>query len=135
MIRFILLLVSINSYSKPIKLTQVQDLEFGILVQGDSSKIISPNTNNPNSAVFDVTGDKNTSYSILLPTQMSISLNGSGSNPIIINNFKSIPAAGANGLLDKKGRQTIGVGATLTSVNVTQPPGNYFGTFTVDVIY
>ncbi len=135
MMKFILLLVSINCFSAPITITQKQDLNFGTLVQGDSKKVVTPKNSEPNNARFLIKGDSNTAYTITLPIEIFISLNGAGAKTIKVNRFKSKPNEGANGLLNNKGRQTIKVGATLAKIGVNKPPGNYFGTFTVDVIY
>lgn len=121
-------------FSKPIIIRYVRDMNFGTLVQGDGAKTIIPSSSNPNSAQFNIRGDKNTSYTIILPVTSSISLNGLG-NLLSLTNFTSSPAEGANGLLNSKGRQTLYVGATLQSLSVSTQIGSYFGSFSIDVIY
>lgn len=124
-----------NCYAIPIAIEWTQDLNFGTLVQGDSAKRVRPAKGEPNNARFDVTGDKNTAYTIILPVSFDITRNGSGSFPLQVKNLKSKPAEGANGLLNKKGKQTLYIGARLQKIPQNQAGGNYSGTFTVDVIY
>ncbi|ATH08464.1 hypothetical protein BIY24_11040 [Halobacteriovorax marinus] len=133
--RILIFLFCFSVYSKPISITNKRDLDFGTLVQGDPKKVISPKGSEPNNARFLVKGDKNTSYTILLPTEAYIYLGGNGSQKIKVRNFKSRPAAGANGLLNSKGKQTVKVGATLNAIGVNKAPGAYSGSFTIDVIY
>ncbi|WP_417336769.1 DUF4402 domain-containing protein [Halobacteriovorax marinus] len=133
--RILIFLFCFSVYSKPISITNKRDLDFGTLVQGDAQKVIPPNTNEPRTAQFEVKGDKNTSYTILLPSEAYIFLGGNGAQSIQIRNFNSIPAAGANGLLNSKGKQTINVGATLNAIEINKTPGAYSGSFTIDVIY
>ncbi|GEM_PF-4070963 len=135
MINFFVLLFSLYSYALPISITQKQDLNFGTLVQGDSKKVISPKGSEPNNARFIIKGDANTVYTIILPLEIYISLNGAGLKKIKVHKFKSKPLVGANGLLNSKGKQALKVGATLAKIGVNKPPGNYFGSFTIDVIY
>lgn len=130
-----LFLLTIASYSKPISITQKQDLDFGSVVQGDPKKVISPKGSEPNNARFLIKGDKNTAYTILLPNEVYI-YHESGSGPKIkVRRFKSKPNEGANGQLNNKGRQTVKVGATLNAIGINKRPGSYWGSFTVDVIY
>lgn len=137
MIKFILMCfaISLNSFAIPISIVNTQDLNFGTLAQGDAPKVIRPLKSDSNNARFDVSGDSNSVYTIILPTAMSITRFGSGSFPLQVTNFDSRPAAGANGKLDKKGKDTIYVGATLEQIPVNQPGGGYSGSFIIDVIY
>ncbi|WP_372655217.1 DUF4402 domain-containing protein [Halobacteriovorax sp.] len=132
MINFLLLISSLYSFSIPITITHKQDLNFGTVVQGDPKKVISPKGSEPNNARFKIKGDINTAYTIILPSQIFISLDGAGNKVIKVNKFTSRPT---NGMLNSKGKQTVKVGATLAKIGVNKPPGNYFGTFTIDVIY
>lgn len=84
-------------------------------------------------ATFTVTGDPNLTYLIELPADDFVILSGLGSN-MVINNFVSNPAAGANGLLSSGGSQILSVGGTL-SVGNNQAAGSYSGSFSVIVQY
>lgn len=118
-----------------IQIVNTQDLNFGTLAQGDSATRVRPNKNEPNNARYDVSGNKDTAYTIILPTEIFITRFGGGSFPMRVKNFASRPAAGANGLLNKKGVQTLYVGATLEKIPFNQPGGPYSGSFVVEVIY
>lgn len=58
-----------------------------------------------------------------------------GGDSINILNFQSNPAEGANGLLDDRGQQDLFVGATRDTLRFSQTPGDYSGTFTIQVVY
>lgn len=119
----------------PIQINNTQNLNFGTLAQGDKAKIIRPNKNVSGNARFDITGDKNTAYTIILPVEMSITRFGGGSFPMRVSRFRSRPSEGANGNLGKKGTETLYVGATLEAVPFNQPGGAYSGSFVIEVIY
>ena len=129
------LILSFSSYSADITITQIQDMNFGTVVQGDPKTVLSPRGSEPNNARFRVKGDANTAYTITLPIEILISLDGAGARTIRVHSFKSRPTEGANGLLNSKGKQTLRVGATLARIGTNKRTGSYFGTFTVDVIY
>lgn len=132
----IFMFINFNVHAKPITITQVSDLNFGSLVQGDDPKSIPAGTSeNASNGSFEVKGDKNLAYTIILPSSALISLNGTGSNPITISNFVSNPPEGSNGLLSSKGKQELYIGATISSIPINQIPGSYTGNFTVEVIY
>ena len=84
----------------------------------------------PTAASFDVTGGANSTYSITLPT--SITITGTGA-PMTVDAFVSNPA-GAAGQLSGSGTETLLVGATL-NIGVSQVAGAYAGTFDVTVVY
>jgi hypothetical protein len=81
------------------------------------------------SGSFDVTGDEDLSYTVTVPT--TISLVGSGGTAIA-GSLISSPAAAA-GLLTS-GAQTVYVGGTIT-VAATQAAGSYSATYEVTVAY
>ncbi|UCH73103.1 MAG: DUF4402 domain-containing protein [Rhodospirillales bacterium] len=130
---------------KPLTITWAQDLEFGTLA-GDGTfsgtATINPvsgaktvaggvydfgGINNP--AVFDIRGEKNTTFSITLPGSVILS---SGGSTMTLNNFTSSPSG--FGVLANNGQATLSVGATL-QVGAGQPAGAYTGVFTVTVNY
>ena len=81
-------------------------------------------------ATFDVTGDANSSYSLVFPATVTLQRVG-GTETMLIDQF--VPSLGA-GLLDANGKQTITIGATL-HVNPMQPSGQYQGLNVVTVTY
>jgi hypothetical protein len=85
------------------------------------------------SAEFMVTGDPDFTYLIELPADDFVTLTGPGNN-MVISNFVSNPAEGANGLLSSGGSQILSVGATLNVAN-NQAAGSYSGSFSVIVQY
>ena len=120
-----------------INIAQVADLDFGSAVQGDGSSAIAPA--DATAAEFAVTGQASTAYTITLPADSTVQMiTGAGSvadEQIDVDSFVSTPAAGANGLLDGSGAQTLKVGATRAALSGTQVAGSYAANFTVDVVY
>lgn len=81
-------------------------------------------------AAFDVQGDASATYTVLLPT--SITLNGSSSGSMVVENFTSSPSS--SGVLDSSGRETLFVGGSL-KVGSNQTFGSYTGQMSVTVAY
>lgn len=82
-------------------------------------------------ASFDVTGKRNATYAITLPSNGTVSLAGPvGSTPMPVSAF----TASAAGTLSAAGAQSFTVGASL-SVGANQTDGDYNGTFSVTVAY
>lgn len=121
----------------PLTLTAISDLSFGEAPQGDTVKTIpAGSAENPFNASFNVTGDPNTSFTIVLPDALDLTTGGGGANERMnVSNFMSSPAAGANGLLSSSGTQTIFIGASRHSLPMTQVPGIYQGSFSVSVVF
>ncbi|WP_290732392.1 DUF4402 domain-containing protein [Halobacteriovorax sp. JY17] len=120
-----------------INISQVADLDFGSSVQGDAASTVAPG--DATAAEFAVTGQASTAYTITLPADATVTMiTGGGATAdeqIAVNSFASTPAAGANGLLDGTGAQTLKVGATRAALSGTQTAGSYAANFTVDVVY
>lgn len=85
-------------------------------------------TDDHTAAQFDVTGEADASYTISLPTSVSIS-NGAGAN-MTVDNFTGSKATGTL----VSGADSFNVGGTL-GVAANQATGEYTGTFTVTVEY
>jgi hypothetical protein len=113
-----------------ISITQVQDLDFGMVAPGDAAATVAPA--DATAAVFNVNGEANASYDIILPA--SVAMTGPGAD-IVVGSFTSNPAAGSNGLLDGTGTQELRVGAQRPTIPLAQVSGSYAGTFTVEVAY
>ncbi|MGH1467553.1 MAG: DUF4402 domain-containing protein [Bdellovibrionales bacterium] len=123
-----------------IGIAQVSDLDFGTAVQGDVAKTVAPGAaENAENASFAVTGEPGLAYTITLPSNgVVVMTTGAGiaaNEQIAVDSFVSNPAAGANGLLDGAGTQSLYVGATRAALLATQVTGSYSDTFTVDVVY
>jgi hypothetical protein len=114
-----------------ITITQNQDLDFGTVAQGAAGATIAPA--DAEAAIFDVAGQANTAYTISFGAA-SIDMTGPGA-AIEVNSFVSLPAAGANGMLDGTGSQELRVGASHGAIPGAQVAGSYAGTFTVEVAY
>lgn len=131
---------------RPISATLVQDMEFGAVVATSSSGsvILYPSTQNPlyNGVIsaggavfpaeFDIRGEKLQPFTIILPSAPVLIPGPSGS--IVIDNFVSIPAEGANGTFDAQGRATVTVGATMY-VTDQLSAGPYSSSFDLVVSY
>lgn len=122
-----------------IAIAQVSDLVFNDAEAGAIAETIAPGAaENANNASFAVTGEPSTAYTITLPADSTVVMQtgGGGANETIaVDSFTSNPAAGANGLLDGTGAQTLYVGATRAALGGAQVAGAYTTTFTVDVVY
>ncbi len=132
----------------PISIVKNTDLNFGnIAVQATTGGqvILSPNssrtrtsgvtlpaiTGTVSAAGFTITGESNYTYSITLPTSLTLT-HSAGSKTMMATSFTSNPVS--TGLLTN-GTQNITVGATLT-VSAAQLAGVYTsGTFDVTVTY
>ena len=137
---------SVNVLS-PISITKNADLSFGnILIQDDTQDgtvtlsvlgvrsysggvtLQESIAGTVNAAEFIVTGAHSSTFSIQLPTDITIS-NGAGGS-MIVNNFISTP----DGTGTISGDTSIKVGATLNVIS-GQGIGLYTGSFTVTVSY
>lgn len=122
-----------------LSITNVSDLDFGTAPAGDAQKTVAPGaTENAENGSFTVNGQANTAYTITLPTDGTVTMvtGGGGANETIaVSTFTSFPAAGANGLLNGSGTQTLLVGATRAALSASQVAGTYTGTYTVTVVY
>lgn len=131
-------IVPLQSKAVPISITKQSDLAFGKSAQNSTSKTVPPDTTETaTNASFQVSGDPNTAYSIILPSDGTVNMTtgaGGANETIAINSFQSNPS-GANGLLDGAGIQMLYVGATRATIPGTQVAGSYSGTFTITVSY
>lgn len=124
------------SAKKGISINLISDLDFGTVVQGDLADTVAPGTTESSSnASFQVSGDKNSSYTIVLPSGSVTMSNTSGVGTLAVSSFRSFPSEGSNGVLDKNGHQFLFIGATRAAIPLTQPRGNYAGSFMVTVAY
>lgn len=142
-----LLALAPEVWAKPIKVMQRQDLDFGTVASSVSTGgtvVINASTGAKSvtggvvdlggahgRAEFRVTGDKNTAYTITLPTSITINA-ATGPGTATIDTFVSDPSSPA--VLPNNGQQTVFVGATLT-VGANQPPETYSGSFDIIVEY
>ncbi len=125
--------LTLKSFSLPITITQVSDLNFGVGFRNDPAKTVVPGTfENAENASFMIQGDPNRAFTIQLPRR--IDMNSTlGNQKIRVQDFTSFPST--NGTLDATGIGYIFIGATRSSLKNNQQTGPYIGVFTVTVIY
>jgi adhesin HecA-like repeat protein len=135
---------SLGAYSANIGITNVLPLSFGRFVAGNGTLTISPlgariatggvvalQTDPGQAAQFLVTGDPDTTYSISVPADGTVSLtHNSASLPV--NVFTTSPAF--TGSLSATGSQVLRVGARL-DVTAGLVHGAYVGSFPIIVEY
>lgn len=131
---------NVTSYIvRAINIEKVSDLNFGIGVPGDSSKVVNPGTSeNDENASFKISGEPGALFNINLPAANGIVINngagGSVQSEIKITNFKtnvdnSFPK------FNELGQFKLFVGATRAAIRQDQIPGPYVGFFPVVVVY
>ncbi|MDD0852053.1 DUF4402 domain-containing protein [Halobacteriovorax sp. GB3] len=129
----ILLFLSISNLTFGLTVTTTQNLNFGTLVQGDSAKTIRPSKADTNNARFDIVGEPNRSFMVILPSEVELFSASTPSQTLKVGSFKSRP--NISGSLNRKGKKELRVGAKLQKIPNGQASGSYFGYFIVDVIY
>lgn len=118
---------------KSIKITKVSDMEFPQAYTGDAAASLDPSSGE--GAEFTVSGQKNQSYSISIPSSATM-VTGDGvgdDKQIAVSSFASNP--NASGDLGNSGSQSLRVGATRAAIRDTQEPGDYEVSFNVTVAY
>lgn len=120
-----------------LQIQKISDLNFGEASPGDGSKIITAgNTETNENASFQVSGEPNRAYQIILPPDNSVKMvtgSGGANREIVIKDFNSTPSR--LGRLDNVGQSKIYVGATRGSIPTTQKTGEYVGQFYITVVY
>lgn len=120
-----------------IQIHKISDLNFGEASPGDAAKTILPGTSeNRENASFELDGEPNRGFQIILPGRNSVKMiagSGGPNREIVIQDFASTPATA--GALDRNGKSTIFVGATRPAISSTQKSGDYVGQFNVTVVY
>jgi len=136
-----------ESQPKRVTVTAVTDLNFGVIAQGGGGAITISPSSTPSrttsggayvisssqftAAAFDVTVAKSDSYSITLPTSVTLTSPG---DSMTLSAFTSSPAA-SNGKVDlTDGTTRFYVGATL-SVAASQLVGTYSGTVPITISF
>jgi len=132
----------------PIQILKAADLSFGNIVAGTTAGTVTVSHGGSRTktggvtspaatpgtitaAKFNISGLPNATYSITLPTSITITKNG-GSETMTIENFNSDP--NGTGTIGIDGTQILAVGATL-NVGESQAAGTYQGDFSVTVAY
>lgn len=114
------------SQGRPIKVTLVQNLDFGIIgatndtgtvtIQPGGAKLLSAGLLDLGGisapAIFLIQGEKNRNFSITLPVNATITLPGGPS--AVLTDFQSNPSI--TGTLNQQGQATVAVGATMNIV-------------------
>ncbi len=123
-----------------ISIQKLTDLNFGEAPQGDPKKEIPPgNAPNGENASFEVSGEGNRSYMIVLPSNNQIKMTLAHDESLFpvkeisVDDFRSNPSE--QGSLGSMGKQTLYVGATRAPLATNQAPGSYRGAFVVTVVY
>lgn len=131
---------NVTSYVvRAINIEKVSDLNFGIGIPGDSSKVVLPgNSENDENASFKISGEPGALFNINLPMANGIIINngagGSSQTEIKISNFKT-NADNTFPKFNDQGQFKLFVGATRASIRQDQIPGPYVGFFPVVVVY
>ncbi len=118
---------------KSISIAKTQDLDFGVGFTGDTALTVNPA--DTSAATFNVTGEKNKAFNLVLPSSVTMST-GDGVGPnkqIEVSGFNSNPNASGN--LGTSGAQAVSVGGTRSALSSNQESGDYSGVFTVTVTY
>ncbi len=130
---FFNLLINFSLFAIPISITKTSDLNFGSIVAGSVTKVVSPGSSeNSENASFTIQGDPNVLFTIILPSTTTLLLNGFGPQSLQVNTFVSNPVNSAT--LDAGGIRILYVGASL-NVPLATTRGEYSGAFTVEVVY
>lgn len=130
---------------QPISISKTTDLNFASVVPSGSTGTVVVTAAGGRSAtggatlgsstgltqaVFSVTGEPSATYTITLPS--SISISDGASHSMTVDTFTSDVASPAT--FPGAGSQALNVGATL-NVGISQVAGSYTGTFSVTVTY
>lgn len=122
----------------PIKISKTTDLSFGNIVAGSNRGTVKIETNNTRTSTGDITlptsspgvitaaqftvsGHPNATYSISVPTSLTVTRQG-GTETMVIDNIITNPTT--TGTLSENGEQTVKVGATL-HIEANQAIGTY----------
>jgi len=131
---------NVTSYVvRAINIEKISDLNFGIGIPGDSSKVVLPGTvENDENASFKISGEPGAVFNISLPMSSGIVINngagGSAQTEIKITNFKT-NVDNTFPKFNEQGQFKLFVGATRASIRQDQIPGPYVGFFPVVVVY
>ena len=129
----------------PARIQAVEDLRFGAIVQPLNAGVVEVSPTGVVTANIDVStfpgnrgasrfllnGEGNRRFLVFLPTSIVILSNGTST--MRVDRFRMNAVNGAT-RFDANGRYNLYVGGRL-HVNALQAPGNYSGTFDVEVVY
>ena len=120
-----------------LQIKKTSDLNFGEASPGDGPKLVPAGTaENPENASFEVRGEPNRMYQIVLPSNNSVVMSTTGGGPngeITIKEFFSWPIR--YGMMNGNGESNIYVGALREAIKTKQKVGEYTGQFVVTVVY
>ncbi len=118
---------------EPIQVTVIEDMNFGKVFLGSETTTIDPTEPDIDTipASFQIYGERNTEYSVTLPTKVNIT---NGVNSLTISNFTS-DLANNIGTLDESGITILRIGATLQKIEQSVSPGLYTGSAAIQVCY
>lgn len=129
----------------PAQIQAVEDLRFGVIVQPAVGGVVEVSAAGAVTANIDVSafpgnrgparfllvGDNNRRFIVFLPSSIVILSNGTST--MTVDRFRMNAVNGAT-RFDANGRYNLYVGGRL-HVGALQAPGNYSGTFDVQVVY
>lgn len=129
-VAILVLLASQPTQAANIGLTKIRDLSFSKSTQGDIAASEAATSGNANSAKYTVTGDIGKTYTVTLPS--SVTMTGAGAG-VITNSFTKSSANSYT--LDGTGQDTLYVGATRAAIPGGQTAGAYSVNYQVSVRY
>ncbi len=101
-------------------------------VNGDVSLVNS----NYSAASYEVTGQKNANFSIILPKTSIVLTNPDNSGTLTVDNWESVPSTGGGKVAFTDEAQSVKVGATLNVGSIEDNPvGSYSGSFAITFAY
>jgi hypothetical protein len=116
-------------------ITTLADLKFPDSRRGQQN--IRVGSNEPGAAVYSITGQPNTFYSIVLPTSVQLIEAGSaGTHPTEILTVEEFEHnQGTTPVISSNGTTSMKVGAMVESISNINRKGIYTGTFLIEVAY
>lgn len=128
----LLLLQSFHSSGSSLSITHLSDIDFGTVYAGSGPHVVEAgSTESAENASFKTSGDKHVTFTIILPKSVDL-FSSSGNHKITISDFTSYPSGMT--LVGESGSY-IYVGATINSIPLNTPPGQYAGNFVVELMH
>lgn len=127
-------LISDLNANTPIRVNVEAGIDFGQVISGSGSITIPPG-NNPSSpsARFEVSGERRTAYTMILPETVNMTHQSNSSQIITLRDFTTNPEK-SDGFIGNNGRQRIYVGATI-DIPINIVSGEYKGFIELEVVY
>ena len=122
-----------------LRIEKISDMKFPDAVAGDDPYTIVPSQGETfQNASFDIYGEANKSFRIILPSNGKVKLrikNHYAGNAVIdVNKFQS-NYSNNFGRIKNNGKASLYVGATRSELKLNQRAGRYQGRFNISVVY